>query len=89
MKLEFIDIGKIENSAVNMRASRKAPDVSDILPTVRKRRIIVPVVLRPGEAAATVPAECLYHARRRRHRRGPCQGRRRARHARRTRALRA
>jgi ParB family chromosome partitioning protein len=50
MKLDFIDIGNIDESAVNMRASRKAPDVSDILPTVRKRGIIVPVILRPGMA---------------------------------------
>ncbi|QGP79405.1 ParB/RepB/Spo0J family partition protein [Sphingobium sp. CAP-1] len=50
MKLEFIDIGNIDDSAVNMRHGRKAPDVSDILPTVRKRGIIVPVILRPGIA---------------------------------------
>ncbi len=50
MKLDFIDIGNIDDSAVNMRHGRKAPDVSDILPTVRKRGIIVPVILRPGVA---------------------------------------
>jgi ParB family chromosome partitioning protein len=50
MKLEFIDIGNIDDSAVNMRHGRKTPDVSDILPTVRKRGIIVPVILRPGVA---------------------------------------
>lgn len=48
MKLDFIDIGHIDDSAVNMRHGRKAPDVADILPTVRKRGIIVPVILRPG-----------------------------------------
>ena len=50
MKLEFIDIGNIDDSAVNMRHAKKAPDVSDILPTVRRRGIIVPVILRPGTA---------------------------------------
>lgn len=50
MKLEFIAIGNIDDSAVNMRHGKKAPDVSDILPTVRKRGIIVPVILRPGIA---------------------------------------
>jgi len=50
MKLEFIDIGNIDDSAVNMRHGKKAPDVSDILPTVRRRGIIVPVILRPGVA---------------------------------------
>jgi ParB family chromosome partitioning protein len=48
MKLEFIDIGNIDDSAVNMRHGKKASDVSDILPTVRRRGIIVPVILRPG-----------------------------------------
>lgn len=50
MKLEFIDIDNIDDSAVNMRHGKKAPDVSDILPTVRKRGIIVPVILRPAIA---------------------------------------
>jgi ParB family chromosome partitioning protein len=50
MKLEFIDIGNIDDSVVNMRHGKKEPDVSDILPTVRKRGIIVPVILRPGTA---------------------------------------
>ncbi|MHA3795449.1 ParB/RepB/Spo0J family partition protein [Rhizorhabdus wittichii] len=45
-----MDIGNIDDSAVNMRHGKKAPDVSDILPTVRKRGIIVPVILRPGDA---------------------------------------
>jgi len=49
MKLEFIDIGNIDDSVVNMRHARKAPDVGDILPTVRKRGILVPVILRPGQ----------------------------------------
>jgi ParB/RepB/Spo0J family partition protein len=48
MKLEFIAIGNIDDSAVNMRHGKNAPDVSDILPTVRRRGIIVPVILRPG-----------------------------------------
>lgn len=50
MKLEFIDIGNIDDSTMNMRHGKKAPDVSDILPTVRRRGIIVPVILRPGIA---------------------------------------
>ncbi|MBZ9650240.1 ParB/RepB/Spo0J family partition protein, partial [Sphingobium sp. 3R8] len=50
MKLDFIAIGNIDDSKVNMRHGRKAPDVTDILPTVRKRGIIVPVIVRPGAA---------------------------------------
>ncbi|AMK19619.1 MULTISPECIES: ParB/RepB/Spo0J family partition protein [Sphingobium] len=52
MKLDFIAIGNIDDSKVNMRHGRKAPDVTDILPTVRKRGIIVPVIVRPAEAEA-------------------------------------
>lgn len=48
MKLDFIDIGYLDDASVNMRHGRKAPDVADILPTIRKRGIIVPVVVRPG-----------------------------------------
>jgi ParB family chromosome partitioning protein len=52
MKLDFIAIGNIDDSKVNMRHGRKAPEVTDILPTVRKRGIIVPVIVRPGETEA-------------------------------------
>lgn len=43
-ELELIDIGTIDDCAANMRHRRKAPDVGDILPTVRKRGIHVPVM---------------------------------------------
>jgi len=48
MKLDFIDRGKLSVSKTNMRYTKKAPDVSDILPTVRKRGIIVPLLVRPN-----------------------------------------
>src|SRR5579871_876870 len=48
MKLDFIDLGNIDDCPQNMRSSRRAPDVTDILPTVRKRGILVPVIVRPG-----------------------------------------
>jgi len=48
MKLDFIDLGKLSISKANMRYAKKAPDVSDILPTVRKRGIIVPLLVRPN-----------------------------------------
>ena len=50
MKLDFIAIGNIDDCAVNMRHGRKAPDVTDILSTVRKCGIIVPVIVRPSAA---------------------------------------
>lgn len=48
MKLDFIDLGKLSISKANMRYAKKAPDVSDILPTVRKRGVIVPILVRPN-----------------------------------------
>lgn len=48
MKLDFIDLGKLIASKTNMRYSRQAPDVSDILPTVRARGILVPLIVRPN-----------------------------------------
>jgi ParB family chromosome partitioning protein len=52
MKLDFIELGKLSVSRANMRYSKKAPDVSDILPTIRARGIVVPVLVRPSVAAA-------------------------------------
>ena len=48
MKLDFIDLGKLSISKANMRYSRQAPDVSDILSSVRKRGILVPLLVRPN-----------------------------------------
>lgn len=47
MKLEFIAIDKMHRSRANMRFAKKAPDVSDILPSVRARGVIVPIIVRP------------------------------------------
>lgn len=46
MKLDFIDLGKLSVSKANMRYAKKAPDVSDILPTVRARGVLVPLIVR-------------------------------------------
>ncbi|GAA4779417.1 ParB/RepB/Spo0J family partition protein [Stakelama sediminis] len=46
MELQFIELGKLVVSKTNMRYRRQAPDVADILPTVRKRGVIVPVLVR-------------------------------------------
>jgi ParB family chromosome partitioning protein len=50
MKLEFIPLDKLSISRANMRFSRRPPDVSDILPTVRARGILVPLIVRPNGA---------------------------------------
>lgn len=48
MKLDFIDLGKLSIGTTNMRYAKKAPDVSDILPTVRARGLLVPLIVRPN-----------------------------------------
>jgi ParB family chromosome partitioning protein len=47
MKLDFIPMDKLSVSKANMRYARKAPDVSDILPTIRARGVLVPLMVRP------------------------------------------
>lgn len=51
MTLLFIDQDKLSVSKTNMRYSKKAPDVSDLLPTVRKRGIIQTLLVRPAAEA--------------------------------------
>src|SRR3546814_6074203 len=48
MRPVFIDFGKLSCSNANMRDAKKAPDVSDILPTVRARGVLVPLIVRPN-----------------------------------------
>ncbi|MFA6125364.1 MAG: ParB N-terminal domain-containing protein [Sphingomonas sp.] len=48
MKLDFIPQDKLSVSKTNMRYAKKAPDVSDILPTVRSRGVIQPLIVRPN-----------------------------------------
>src|SRR4051812_40443587 len=48
MKLEFVPLGKLSISKTNMRYARRAPDVSDILPSVRRRGVLQPVLVRPN-----------------------------------------
>nr|WP_047167544.1 ParB N-terminal domain-containing protein [Sphingomonas sp. Y57] len=48
MKLAFIEHDKLYPDKANMRYAKKAPDVSDLLPTVRKRGVMVPLVVRPS-----------------------------------------
>ena len=54
MRLSFIDLGKLSISKANMRYAKKAPDVSDILPTVRARGVLVPLIVRPNPVPGDV-----------------------------------
>ncbi|WP_380926122.1 ParB/RepB/Spo0J family partition protein [Sphingomonas leidyi] len=48
MRLEFIPLDKLAVGKANMRHGRKNPDVSDILPTVRKRGVLQTLLVRPN-----------------------------------------
>lgn len=48
MQLTHIDIDKLCVSTLNMRHGRHAPDISDILPSIRARGILVPLLVRPN-----------------------------------------
>jgi len=54
MTLVFIDQDKLSVSKTNMRYGKKAPDVSDILPTVRKRGVIQTLLVRPNPVPSGV-----------------------------------
>ena len=53
MKLDFIDLGKLSVSPTNMRAGKKAPDIADILPSVRTRGVLVPILIRQDASVDT------------------------------------
>lgn len=46
MQLQHIAFEKLKISPVNMRHGRKAPDISDILPSVKARGILQPLLVR-------------------------------------------
>lgn len=48
MQLQHINIERLHVSPLNMRHAKRAPDVSDILPSVRARGILQPLLVRPN-----------------------------------------
>jgi len=48
MQLEHISLDHLKISALNMRHARRTPDVSDILPSVKARGVLVPLLVRPN-----------------------------------------
>ncbi|MCW1985997.1 UNVERIFIED_ORG: ParB family chromosome partitioning protein [Sphingomonas sp. R1F5B] len=50
MKLDHIPLDKLYVDKTNMRFGRKAPDVSDLLPTIRARGVIQTLLVRPPDA---------------------------------------
>lgn len=51
MKLDFIPLNKLHRSALNMRFGKKSADVTDILPSIRARGVLVPIIVRPEPAS--------------------------------------
>ena len=47
MELKHIDIAHLSVSPANMRGVTKKPDLTNILPSVRARGILVPLIVRP------------------------------------------
>lgn len=48
MELRHIPLEELKLTKVNVRHGRKSPDVSDILPSIRKRGILQPLLVRPN-----------------------------------------
>jgi len=48
MELKHIPLGQLHVSPVNMRHGKKAPEIADILPSVRERGILQPLLVRPN-----------------------------------------
>ncbi|MBN9235739.1 chromosome partitioning protein ParB [Mesorhizobium hungaricum] len=53
MQLAHVSIDQLSVSAINMRHSKRAPDISDILPSVRARGVLVPLLIRPNGSPDT------------------------------------
>jgi ParB family transcriptional regulator, chromosome partitioning protein len=48
MQIESIPLDRLSVSKANMRQGKKPPDVSDILPSIVRRGVIIPLLVRPN-----------------------------------------
>jgi len=65
MELKHIDIANLSVSTANMRGVKKTPDLANILPSVRARGILVPLIVRQNGSPETyeiVAGKRRYHA---------------------------
>ncbi|WP_286749622.1 ParB/RepB/Spo0J family partition protein, partial [Sphingopyxis sp. SCN 67-31] len=65
MDFQHIELSRLVVSSANMRGITKKPDLTNILPSVRARGILVPLIVRPSEAEGTyeiVAGKRRYHA---------------------------
>ena len=66
MKLDFIALDKLTVAKTNMRAKGRDPEVGDIEPSIRKRGVLIPLLVRPraGAGPEDIPFEILAGRRR-------------------------
>jgi len=65
MELKHIDLACLSVSPANMRGVKKAPDLTNILPSVRARGVLVPLIVRQNGSPETyeiVAGKRRYHA---------------------------
>ncbi|AMG73837.1 ParB/RepB/Spo0J family partition protein [Sphingopyxis granuli] len=65
MELKHIELSQLAVSPANMRGVAKKPDLTNILPSVRARGILVPLIVRPNgseDAYEIVAGKRRYHA---------------------------
>lgn len=65
MELRHIELSNLCVSPANMRAKGKAPDIANLLPSVRARGVLVPLIVRQNGSADTyeiVAGKRRYHA---------------------------
>jgi ParB family transcriptional regulator, chromosome partitioning protein len=64
MELKHIDIARLSVSSANMRGGKKTSDLTNILPSVRARGILVPLIVREKDADSyeIVAGKRRYHA---------------------------
>ncbi len=65
MELKHIELSQLSVSPANMRGVAKKPDLTNILPSLRARGILVPLIVRPGaedRAYEIVAGKRRYHA---------------------------
>jgi len=48
MQLDHIELSKLVVSAANMRAKRKDRDIAELVPSIRARGVLVPLLVRPN-----------------------------------------
>jgi ParB family chromosome partitioning protein len=66
MKLDFIALDKLTVAKINMRAKGRDPDVADIQPSIAKRGVLIPLLVREraGAQADDIPFEIVAGRRR-------------------------